>query len=425
MSISREGLYEAVWAEPMITVATRYGVSASYLARVCECLDVPRPPRGYWAKLQFGRSTEKPKLPVAPPGRETEWTPGRSPGLYTASRVLKLPSHPDASADASLNPPATHFLLKDVQAHYDAAKVSDDGYLRPNKRLLVDVYVSKDMLARALEVANALFRELERARHPVTFASSHEHAHRPELDQREKPGPYPLWQTWRPARPTVTFVDTVAFGLTLYEISEEVEVRYLHGKYVRTDAVPPRGGYRGGDGWTTKKDMPTGRLALRAYSANRHAKWEMLWKESKAGDLSRKFRTIKRELKAAVPVITKLIDDSMRQAEIEHQKWKEQLAEWKRKEREQRRVTALKESREQLLSIVDTWGLAMRIEAFFLDAERRASGLEEGSKAETATRLERARELLGGVNALRHFDSWRSPEERERPVESDGPDAEE
>ena len=246
----------------MITVATRYGVSASYLARVCECLDVPRPPRGYWAKLQFGRSTEKPKLPVAPPGRETEWTPGRSPGLYTASRVLKLPSHPDASADASLNPPATHFLLKDVQAHYDAAKVSDDGYLRPNKRLLVDVYVSKDMLARALEVANALFRELERARHPVTFASSHEHAHRPELDQREKPGPYPLWQTWRPARPTVTFVDTVAFGLTLYEISEEVEVRYLHGKYVRTDAVPPRGGYRGGDGWTTKKDMPTGRLDL-------------------------------------------------------------------------------------------------------------------------------------------------------------------
>jgi len=34
-SISREKLYEEVWAEPMITVALRYEVSGSFLARIC------------------------------------------------------------------------------------------------------------------------------------------------------------------------------------------------------------------------------------------------------------------------------------------------------------------------------------------------------------------------------------------------------
>jgi hypothetical protein len=31
----------------------------------------------------------------------------------------------------------------------------------------------------------------------------------------------------------------------------------------------------------------------------------------------------------------------------------------------------------------------------------------------TLSRLERARQLLGGIDALEHFESWRSPEQRE------------
>ena len=55
MSVTRETLYNEVWAEPMTTVAARYTVSSSFLARVCERLGVPRPPRGYWAQLQVGK----------------------------------------------------------------------------------------------------------------------------------------------------------------------------------------------------------------------------------------------------------------------------------------------------------------------------------------------------------------------------------
>jgi hypothetical protein len=49
--ISREALYALVWSEPMTRVAERFGVSGSYMARVCELMNVPRPERGYWAKL--------------------------------------------------------------------------------------------------------------------------------------------------------------------------------------------------------------------------------------------------------------------------------------------------------------------------------------------------------------------------------------
>jgi len=44
MSITRDHLYEQVWARPMLAVAKVYEVSANCLARVCASLSVPWPP---------------------------------------------------------------------------------------------------------------------------------------------------------------------------------------------------------------------------------------------------------------------------------------------------------------------------------------------------------------------------------------------
>lgn len=54
--VSREALYEMVWSEPMLRVAARFGVSSSYMARVCTLLNVPRPESSYWAKLAVGKA---------------------------------------------------------------------------------------------------------------------------------------------------------------------------------------------------------------------------------------------------------------------------------------------------------------------------------------------------------------------------------
>lgn len=69
--VSRDALYAEIWSEPMTTVAARYGVSSSFLARVCDGLTIPRPPRGYWAKRAVGKRVAQPALPSVRPGVST------------------------------------------------------------------------------------------------------------------------------------------------------------------------------------------------------------------------------------------------------------------------------------------------------------------------------------------------------------------
>jgi hypothetical protein len=74
--VSREELYRLVWTEPMSKVAEQFDVSGSYLARVCTLLNVPRPERGYWAKLAVGRAPSQTPLPAPQPGDPLQWRNG-------------------------------------------------------------------------------------------------------------------------------------------------------------------------------------------------------------------------------------------------------------------------------------------------------------------------------------------------------------
>lgn len=87
MPVTREELYESVWSAPTGTAAAKYRVSGSFLARVCERLNVPRPPRGYWMKLKYGKAPPKPLLPPPKPGDALEWrrdwtAPARGGALF-------------------------------------------------------------------------------------------------------------------------------------------------------------------------------------------------------------------------------------------------------------------------------------------------------------------------------------------------------
>ncbi|ADI28407.1 hypothetical protein [Methylotenera versatilis] len=65
MSVTREKLYDEIWSEPITKVSKRYGVSDSYLIRILKNLNIPRPPRGYWAMVAAGIYPEKTPLPCA------------------------------------------------------------------------------------------------------------------------------------------------------------------------------------------------------------------------------------------------------------------------------------------------------------------------------------------------------------------------
>src|SRR5688500_5575960 len=143
MAVTRESLYQQVWSEPATIVSARHGVSANYLARVCQHLNIPRPPRGYWAKLQAGQSPDPIPLPPAPPGDVLSWENGqsapRSTRGETGTTLIGKVSRPERST--------RHQLVTAVREYFEAGRLSDVGYLRPLKRNLVDIFVSKPALA--------------------------------------------------------------------------------------------------------------------------------------------------------------------------------------------------------------------------------------------------------------------------------------
>ncbi|WP_312338001.1 hypothetical protein [Anaerospora hongkongensis] len=61
----RTKLFNEIWNEPMTTVSQRYGLSDNGLRKRCLSLDIPVPPRGYWAKIKAGLQVPaKPTLPT-------------------------------------------------------------------------------------------------------------------------------------------------------------------------------------------------------------------------------------------------------------------------------------------------------------------------------------------------------------------------
>jgi hypothetical protein len=65
--VTRAELHAKVWSEPMVKIAKEFGISDRGLAKTCARLEVPVPPRGYWAKLQAGKPVSKFPLPAAKP----------------------------------------------------------------------------------------------------------------------------------------------------------------------------------------------------------------------------------------------------------------------------------------------------------------------------------------------------------------------
>lgn len=63
LTLSRRELYDLVWSKPMTEVAKSIGLSDVAVAKRCRQVQVPVPPRGYWARVAAGQTPTKPPLP--------------------------------------------------------------------------------------------------------------------------------------------------------------------------------------------------------------------------------------------------------------------------------------------------------------------------------------------------------------------------
>ena len=61
--LHREALYKEVWETPIMQLAKKYCMSDVGLAKICQRMQIPLPPRGYWAKHAYGHKVKKAPLP--------------------------------------------------------------------------------------------------------------------------------------------------------------------------------------------------------------------------------------------------------------------------------------------------------------------------------------------------------------------------
>lgn len=413
--ISREELYRLVWAEPMIKVAERFDVSGSYLARVCTVLNVPRPERGYWSKLAVGQAPKAEPLPDARPGDQISWS---KDGELQVAPKPRLP--PRRRLDTPVRIPRTklHGLVLGAKEHFENSRPVDEGaYLRPFKKLLVDVTTSKDCLDKALDLANDLFNAFESVGHRVVIAPPDEHLRGITLDEREVRGkqrnPYYHSGLWSPNRPTVVYIGSVAVGLSVVEMSEDVLMRYVNGKYIRdADYVQP---VRFRDyTWTTTRTLPTGRLRLVAYSPYWRVSWSADWQETRQTSLRSLVKSIVPSVEAAAADLVGKLEEADRQIEIERIE-REAAEERCRREEDRRRVEqSIQDSKEHLGKVIQQWSNLMSIERFLSGVEQRTHELPDDDRVGMLERLRLARDFLGTQDPLDFFRSWKTPQERYR-----------
>lgn len=413
--IERAELYRLVWCEPMTKVSERFGVSGIYLARICTILNVPRPERGYWAKLAVGKAPPQKALPTARPGDPVQWEKGAEPVALSRSEP-PVPRKPAASIRVSRS--RVHELVRGAKSHFEGGRpVEEDSYLRPYKRLLVDVTASQAALEKALGLANDLFNALESAGCRVTIPRRDGEFIRIPLEEREvaktrREGWY-HGQSWSPQRPTVAFAGTVAIGIQIVEMSENVELRYVNGRYVReSEYVPPSRSRHVDYTWTTRKDVPSGRLRIIAYSPYNRVDWSTHWQETRKSSLESSLRAVVRTIKAAALDLAAKLETAEREAQIRHQQWLDEQERRQREDDGKRVEQSVTDSRSALQEVIAQWSEAMNVERFLEDVDRRAAELPDGEQHAVSERLRLARELLGSTNPLDFLRQWKSPGER-------------
>jgi hypothetical protein len=405
---------------PIQHLAAEYGVSGSYLARVCAALNVPRPPVGYWQKKAVGKDKPCPPLPGAQPGDQLAWSRALPLAVPVAPprQIAQRRTQKAAAPTEGLHP-----LLRGAAVLFrKTRKIDDYEYLRPYKQLLPDIVTSAACLEKALDDAHALYTALGRKGHRVMLAPPDRDLRRVAIEEREAPGKdrkygrYSCGKIWSPYRPTIAFIGPVPIGLAIIEMTERVTLRYLKGSYLRedSDAVRKAKGWQLSNSWTREQDVPSGRFRVVAYSPYPGVNWQRSWQETPQRTLAVMVPNIVRELASVADELAKKQIEADEAAERDRREREAQRERWRRDEDRRKVATAREASQKQLSQIIEQWSAAMSIEQFFREAEARISEAPVERQEALSARLSLARSMLGTLDPLDFLDGWVAPQERYR-----------
>lgn len=155
--VDRRTLYERVWTVATTRLALEYGISDVGLAKVCRRYRIPRPPRGYWGKIQNGQKIRRPALPkITDPKLQCVF-------FHGANMVSGNPN-PEAQAPLLVPPILAdpHHLVARAQEQLAASAAGLDGLVKTDPRSAVDVRVRPVTVDRALRVWDTFAKSWER-----------------------------------------------------------------------------------------------------------------------------------------------------------------------------------------------------------------------------------------------------------------------
>ncbi|TCS35641.1 hypothetical protein EDC30_110110 [Paucimonas lemoignei] len=164
----RQKLYEEIWAEPVVIVARRYGLSDVGLAKICKKLSIPLPSRGYWAKVKAGRIMKKIPLPDLKENTPTSAAVSKVDSARKAAEAaVKQKIHAEGNGQTQIDVPAElgspHPLVKAANKRLRQRDGwNDESGLRTAPDEVLNLRVTPSSLDRALLLTDTLLKELEK-----------------------------------------------------------------------------------------------------------------------------------------------------------------------------------------------------------------------------------------------------------------------
>lgn len=171
ITLDRNELYEKAWQTPIMKLAGQYGISDRGLAKICKKLNIPVPPRGYWATVKSGIKLKRPKLPKIRKGAPethtvyTDFQAARSSnnlkglGNKAIETITLIQESPPLKIDS---PPADpHPLTLTTQKNLERQQPKDYPLISPNKQGQLNIRVAPVNLARALAIMDPLLKWFE------------------------------------------------------------------------------------------------------------------------------------------------------------------------------------------------------------------------------------------------------------------------
>jgi hypothetical protein len=160
------------------------------------------------------------------------------------------------------------------------------------------------------------------------------------------------------------------------------------------------------------RDMPTGRFVLRAYSALYDTDWQYEWVESQKGEFATTAKAIADSLEEAAPVIVKQAEEAERRTRERQKQAEEERRRQRARERAEARQRAQQAAKDDLRAIVKVWNDAFALEAFSSELLRHAAVLEGEARTMLERKIETARQLMGGQDAIDRFLRWSFPQDQ-------------